>query len=123
VCRAEVIGSLLRPASLKEARAAFERGELSPHDFKRVEDRAVHQVIAMQEGSADGEMRRYLFMVPITETVDGIEPVDEGNPMPWTSPDGELEWSVQVAVTSKLRKKRSLVTEAYSYARARARCP
>jgi hypothetical protein len=62
VCRAEVIGSLLRPAYPKEARAAFERGELSAHDFKRVEDRAVDQVIAMQEGSADGEMRRYLFM-------------------------------------------------------------
>ena len=125
---AEVIGSMLRPSYLKEARAAFEQGDLSPHDFKRVEDRAVDQVIAMQEGTGvevvtDGEMRRFLFMGPITETVEGIEPVEQGHPMPWTSPEGELEWTSPLAVTSKLRKKRSLVTEEYSYARARARLP
>ena len=126
--RAEVIGSMLRPSYLKEARAAFEAGKLAPHDFKRVEDRAVDQVIAIQEGTgvdvvSDGEMRRYLFMGPITETVDGIEPVDEGTPMPWSSPGGELEWASPFAVTSKLRKRRSLVTEEYSYARGRARLP
>ena len=49
--RAEVIGSMLRPSYLKEARAAFQQGRLSAHDFKRVEDRAVDQVIAMQEGT------------------------------------------------------------------------
>jgi 5-methyltetrahydropteroyltriglutamate--homocysteine methyltransferase len=128
VFHAEVIGSMLRPSYLKEARAAFEQGNLSPHDFKRVEDRAVDQVIAIQEGTGlevvtDGEMRRFLFMGPITETVEGIEPVEEGNPMPWATSEGELEWANPVAVTSKLRKRRSLVTEEYSYARARARLP
>jgi 5-methyltetrahydropteroyltriglutamate--homocysteine methyltransferase len=126
--RAEVIGSLLRPSYLKEARAAFERGELSPHDFKRVEDRAVDQVVALQEGAGldvvtDGEMRRFLFMGPITEAVEGIEPVEHGNAMPWASPEGETEWVFPAAVTSKLIKRRSMVTEEYSYARARARCP
>ena len=95
--RAEVIGSLLRPSYLKEARAAFERGELAASDFKRVEDRAVDQVIAVQEGAGvdvvtDGEMRRFLFMGPITEVVDGITPVEHGNAMPWNSPEGELDW-------------------------------
>lgn len=126
--RAEVIGSMLRPPYLKEARAAFERGELSPHEFKRVEDRAVDQVIALQEGTGvevvtDGEMRRFLFMGPITETVEGIEPVEQGTTMPWASAEGELDWANPIAVTSKLRKRRSLVTEEYSYARARARLP
>jgi hypothetical protein len=65
--RAEVIGSMLRPSYLQEARAALQEGTLSAHDFKRVEDRAVDQVIAMQEGAgvdvvSDGEMRRFLFM-------------------------------------------------------------
>jgi 5-methyltetrahydropteroyltriglutamate--homocysteine methyltransferase len=89
--RAEVIGSMLRPSYLKEARAAFEQGELPAHDFKRVEDRAVDQVIAMQEGTGvdvvtDGEMRRFLFMGPITETVDGIELVEHDSAMPWSTP-------------------------------------
>jgi 5-methyltetrahydropteroyltriglutamate--homocysteine methyltransferase len=126
--RAEVIGSLLRPSYLKDARAAFEQGQLPVADFKRIEDRAVDQVIAMQEGAgvdvvSDGEMRRFLFMGPITETVEGIELVDHDSAMPWSSPDGDLEWTSPAAVTSKLRKIRSMVTEEYSPARARARLP
>lgn len=126
--RAEVVGSMLRPRYLKEARAAFEQGTLAPHEFKRIEDRAVDQVIALQEGAgldviSDGEMRRFLFMGPITETVSGIEPVEEGNAMPWASPEGETEWVFPAAVTSKLSKRRSMVSEEYSYARGRARLP
>src|SRR3954467_4535510 len=126
--RAEVIGSMLRPSYLKEGRAAFEQGHLPAADFKRLEDRAVDQVIAMQEGTgvdvvSDGEMRRFLFMGPITETVEGIEFVEHDSPMPWSSPEGDLEWLPPAAVTSKLRKRRSMVTEEYSYARARARLP
>ena len=126
--RAEVIGSLLRPAYLQEARAAFDQGTLPAHELKRMEDRAVDQVIALQEGAgvevvSDGEMRRFLFMGPLTETVDGIEPVADHDPMPWSSPEGDIEWVSPIAVTSKLRKRRSMVTEEYSYARARARLP
>src|SRR5262245_63650925 len=120
--RAEVIGSMLRPSYLKEARAEFEQGRLDVREFKRLEDRAVDQVIAMQEGTgvdvvSDGEMRRFLFMGPITETVDGIEPVDHDSAMPWSSPEGDVEWIPPVAATAKLRKRRSLVTEEYAYAR------
>jgi len=119
---------MLRPAYLMEARAAFERGALPASDFKRLEDRAVDQVIAMQEGSGvdvvtDGEMRRFLFMGPITETVEGIEPIENEESMPWNAPDGETQWTSPAVVTSKLRKVRSMVTEEYSYARARARLP
>jgi 5-methyltetrahydropteroyltriglutamate--homocysteine methyltransferase len=126
--RAEVIGSMLRPSYLKDGRAAFEQGNLSPHELKRLEDRAVDQAIAMQEGVgvdvvSDGEMRRFLFMGPITETVEGIEPVEHDSAMPWSTPEGDIDWLPPAAVTSKLRKKRSIVTEEYSYARARARLP
>ena len=81
--RAEVVGSMLRPSYLKEARAEFQAGRMPVADFKRIEDRAVDQVIATQEGSGvevvtDGEMRRFLFMGPITETVAGIELVEHG---------------------------------------------
>jgi 5-methyltetrahydropteroyltriglutamate--homocysteine methyltransferase len=128
VFRAEVIGSMLRPSYLKEARAAFEQGNLPPAALKRAEDRAVDQAIAMQEGAgvevvSDGEMRRFLFMGPITETVEGIEFVEHDSAMPWSTPEGDIEWTSPAAVTSKLRKVRSMVTEEYSYARARARLP
>jgi 5-methyltetrahydropteroyltriglutamate--homocysteine methyltransferase len=128
VFRAEVVGSMLRPSHLKEARAALEAGQMTIPQFKRIEDRAVDQVIATQEGSGvevvtDGEMRRFLFMGPITETVSGIEMVEHGTVMPWATPEGETEWESPAAVTSKLHKKRSLVCEEYTYARGRARLP
>ena len=51
--RAEVIGSMLRPVYLKDARKRWEAGNLGTLDFKRVEDRAVDEMIALQE-----QMRR-----------------------------------------------------------------
>src|ERR1019366_224234 len=47
--RAEVIGSLLRPGYLKEARSQWTAGKLSTRAFKEVEDRAVDDAIALQE--------------------------------------------------------------------------
>ena len=66
IYRAEIVGSLLRPNYLKEARRAWEAGQLSARDFKRAEDRAVDAAIAIQEGAGldivtDGEMRRALL--------------------------------------------------------------
>ena len=60
----DVIGSLLRPRYLQQARDAFAAGQLPAPDFKRIEDRAVDQAIAMQEGIGldvitDGELRRF----------------------------------------------------------------
>ena len=60
--RSDVVGSLLRPQYLKEARKNRESGELSHADFKKVEDRAVDEAIALQIESGldvitDGEMR------------------------------------------------------------------
>jgi len=48
---ADVIGSLLRPSYLSEARAALAAGRMSDEEFKRIEDRAVDQAIAMQRAA------------------------------------------------------------------------
>jgi 5-methyltetrahydropteroyltriglutamate--homocysteine methyltransferase len=49
--RAEVIGSLLRPANLKQARLQWESGQLSTREFKRIEDSAVDEALAVQQQS------------------------------------------------------------------------
>ena len=49
---AEVVGSLLRPSYLAEARAQLEAGQLSPKDFKQVEDRAVREAVSLQKPQA-----------------------------------------------------------------------
>jgi len=47
-CRAEVIGSLLRPSYLMEARAAWQAGQLTLGRFKQIEDRAVDEALELQ---------------------------------------------------------------------------
>ena len=45
--RADVVGSLLRPPELLEARKGFLSGTLSSEKFKAIEDRAVDRAIAL----------------------------------------------------------------------------
>ncbi|HUC49376.1 MAG TPA: 5-methyltetrahydropteroyltriglutamate--homocysteine S-methyltransferase [Xanthobacteraceae bacterium] len=61
--RADHVGSLLRTAALKEARAKRAQGAISPEDLKAVEDREIAAVIRKQEAvglklATDGEFRR-----------------------------------------------------------------
>ena len=43
--RADHVGSLLRPAALREAREKRAKGEISAADLKAVEDREIERVI------------------------------------------------------------------------------
>ena len=61
--RADEVGSLLRTAPLKEARAKREKGEITPAQLKAVEDAEIKKIIAKQEDvglqlATDGEFRR-----------------------------------------------------------------
>lgn len=122
--RADVIGSLLRPPGLLRARTEWQSGRLSSADYKRVEDDAVNDAIALQERCGldvvtDGEMRRIFFTGVVTEALDGIE-FTAGQTTTWHGTEADDETiQLPVAVTGKLRRRRSLATEEYSYARAR----
>src|SRR3984893_3847568 len=70
--RAEVVGSLLRPAYLKQARLDLAADRLSIRQFKQIEDQAVDEAIALQQESGvdvvtDGEMRRSGFVGPLND--------------------------------------------------------
>ena len=76
--RSDVVGSLLRPVYLKEARKQHAAGELSDPAFKAIEDRAVDEAIALQEQSGldvvtDGEMRRYAFFGHLVDATEGYD--------------------------------------------------
>ncbi|MBF6569112.1 MAG: cobalamin-independent methionine synthase II family protein [Candidatus Binataceae bacterium] len=131
--RAEVIGSLLRPNYLKQARTAYEAGGIDPAEFKRIEDRAVDQAIAMQEGTGvdvitDGEMRRTHFISPLSDVLEGVQVIPAFT-RTWRRRDSEadqgkkIEMQVQLAVVEKIARKRSPVIEEFVYARAKARKP
>ena len=49
--RADHVGSFLRPAALKEARAKREKGAITAAELKAVEDREIENVIKKQEAT------------------------------------------------------------------------
>ncbi len=76
--RADHVGSLLRPASLREARGRRDRGEISADDLRVAENEAIEDVIARQEevglrSATDGEFRRAMWHFDFLEHLDGVE--------------------------------------------------
>jgi 5-methyltetrahydropteroyltriglutamate--homocysteine methyltransferase len=124
----DVVGSLLRPPELLEARERRERGELEPPAFKRIEDASVDSALRLQEEAGldvvtDGEMRRLSFQSQMTEAVEGFGDWDL-DAFLWGDWHGEEVGDLSVerpalAVVSKLRRKRFLSAEELTYARGR----
>jgi 5-methyltetrahydropteroyltriglutamate--homocysteine methyltransferase len=76
--RADHVGSLLRPAALKEARAKRERGEITADQLQEVENREIEKVIRKQEEiglelATDGEFRRSWWQFDFYKGLDGVE--------------------------------------------------
>jgi 5-methyltetrahydropteroyltriglutamate--homocysteine methyltransferase len=126
--RADVVGSLLRPREFLEVRERLERGEIGAPEFKRVEDAAVEAVIRLQEGVGlavvtDGEMRRVSFQSQLTEAVEGFSDWDLGAFL-WGDWHGAEVGNKRIerpplAVLGRLRRRRFLSAEEFTYARGR----
>ena len=70
VARSDVVGSLLRPAYLRDVRQRARDGTASRDDVRAAEDRAVREAIVLQESAGldvitDGELRRNSWVVTI----------------------------------------------------------
>jgi len=120
----DVIGSLLRPRYLTEARDAYAGGQLDAPAFKRIEDRAVDEAIEMQENIGldvitDGEFRRFSFLDQIVSEIDGVAPI-EGAPVHFKSATEDWIWHNPFTVTGKISQRRKLTIEEFAYNRARA---
>jgi 5-methyltetrahydropteroyltriglutamate--homocysteine methyltransferase len=76
--RTDVIGSLLRPLDLRDARVRFDNGQLSAEGLRAAEDEAVRGAVRLQEGVGldiltDGEMRRLNFQDSFGAAVEGFD--------------------------------------------------
>ncbi len=76
--RADHVGSLLRPAALKQAREQRAKGEIDAAALKAVEDREIKSVIQKQEAAGlqsitDGEFRRSWWHLDFLWGLDGVE--------------------------------------------------
>jgi methionine synthase II (cobalamin-independent) len=125
--RSDVVGSLLRPPYLVQAREDVAAGRLAPAEFKRVEDRAVDEAIQLQEAAGldvvtDGELRRYAFFGHLVDALDGFDKFG-GWAIPFHDEQGgELVFKRPVVV-DRLRWRRSMCGEEFTYLRARTTKP
>ena len=77
--RADHVGSLLRTAPLKDARAKRAEGTISAAQLKEIEDREIEKVIKKQEDvglklATDGEFRRSWWHFDFFKSLQGITP-------------------------------------------------
>src|SRR6185312_3056161 len=78
--RADHVGSLLRTASLKEARTKRAKGEIDIAALKAVEDREIEKIIRKQEDvglklATDGEFRRSWWHFDFFRGLAGVTPI------------------------------------------------
>ena len=76
--RADHVGSLLRPAALKAARASHERREITAAELAAIEDNEIEGVIRKQEevglrSVTDGEFRRAFWNYDFLGKLNGVE--------------------------------------------------
>jgi 5-methyltetrahydropteroyltriglutamate--homocysteine methyltransferase len=127
IARSEVVGSLLRPKDLAQARQRQERGELSDRELKQVEDRAVDEAIELQQAAGidvitDGEQRRYAFYGHLIDSFDGFDK-EGGWAIPFRDEKGEELILKRPVVVERLRWRRSMCSEEWVYVRAKAKSP
>jgi len=127
--RADVVGSLLRPPELLKAREEVAAGQITPVEFKVIEDRAVDAAVALQEEAGleivtDGEMRRLSFQSQMAEAVSGFGEYDLDAFLwgEWQG-DQQVPWTkarpAALGVVDKLTRKRHLSSEEFVYLRGR----
>jgi len=117
-CRADHIGSLLRPCSLKDAYKAHAAGRLDLAAFDAAVDQAVREALWMQEAAGlnavtDGEFRRRSWFAGFVDAVDGLTHRDtEFNFME----AGEAALSVPVPhAEAPIRRTRGIATGEFGF--------
>jgi 5-methyltetrahydropteroyltriglutamate--homocysteine methyltransferase len=125
--RSDVIGSLLRPQYLKDARKNLADGKISHAEFKKIEDRAVDEAIEAQlkaglDVITDGEMRRYAFFGHLIDATEGYDKFG-GWAIPFHDDEGHELIFKRPVVVSKLKRIRPLCEEEFTYLRAKTEHP
>jgi len=118
--RADHVGSFLRPPELLAARERFQNGEISKAGLRAVEDRAIAEIVRMQEGVGlqgvtDGEFRRTYFHIDFLEQLEGVE-TRGGLTAHFHGKKGDVDFAPPVLrVTKKVRHLRPIQVADFNF--------
>jgi len=134
--RNDVVGSLLRPARLKEARVNYDDGKITLEQLRAIEDEGIREAVGLQEQLGldvvtDGEYRRLNFQDSFGESVSGYDAgraslkfyeqrTEGGRPLQrWEIPNsGEVKGTAVAQrrpVAEKIRLARNVPLEEYRF--------
>ncbi len=116
--RAEQVGSLLRPAELRAARARARAGELSAEALRAIEDRLIRAAVAKQESLGlrvvtDGEYRRDFWHLDFLRRLEGVGLA----PIPGMKFDAE-DAPPMPTVIGRVRSPGPIMTDDFRYLRS-----
>ena len=140
--RIDHIGSLVRPARLKNVFARYDRGLATAKDLAQAQDEAIREVIQKQQAhgfpfATDGEFRRHSFQESFSECVVGFDVPKNAslyyenrdlNTRPLERAEQDFEEAGPAIITrraavERLRLVRNLPLEEFQYAQSVAQLP
>ena len=119
--RADHVGSLLRPQSLKDARARRARNEIDADQLRAAEDAAIRDVVKLQERAGlqaitDGEFRRAMWHTDFLTGFDGIVATHSNYAVTFKGEGGATaQTSSMLVVNDKVRRSKPVMIDHFRY--------
>jgi len=119
--RAEHVGSLLRPASVAEARRKHQSGVLSAEQLRATEDAAICEIVRMQEevglrSVTDGELRRTTWHMDFLYQLGGVSKTKGTMAVRFHNEGGDIEWTPSaLQISDKLHLDHPIFAADFAY--------
>jgi 5-methyltetrahydropteroyltriglutamate--homocysteine methyltransferase len=116
--RADHVGSLLRPAALRQAFRRHNAGEIGDPDFARIQDGCIRDAVRMQEEVGlrvvtDGEFRRPSYWARFAERVEGFGL--RKSVLPFKDDNGDEVEFIAPYPTGTIRRTRALAVDEFAF--------
>jgi 5-methyltetrahydropteroyltriglutamate--homocysteine methyltransferase len=118
--RADQVGSLLRPAEVKEARQRWKNNELSAEDLRKVEDQAIAETVKKVESIGmrsvtDGEFRRDYFHLDFLQQLEGVTVTNGIGINPHAKLAEDHFTPPKLSVTGKLKHVKNIQVDDFNF--------
>ncbi|MGH9234079.1 MAG: 5-methyltetrahydropteroyltriglutamate--homocysteine S-methyltransferase [Acidimicrobiales bacterium] len=119
--RADHVGSLLRPPEVLRAREDAAAGRISAAERRAVEDRAIAEVVKMQEdvglqSATDGEFRRSSWHMDFIYELGGVRQVQDHLTVRFHSDQGDIEFTPSAAqVADRITLPEPIFADAFRF--------
>jgi 5-methyltetrahydropteroyltriglutamate--homocysteine methyltransferase len=118
--RADHVGSLLRPAALRQAFRRHAANEISDDEFEKLQDQCIRDVVAMQQQVglkvvSDGEFRRGSYWGRFVERTDGFA-IKSASFKFRNDAGHEIEFTAPYA-TKKIKRQQPLALDEFMFLR------